>query len=80
MGSLEREQTSVGREAVSASSKRKPTDVHFSSATDEWATPQWLFALLAWIFGGFDLDPCATAANAKCAKCFTKAENGLSQP
>ena len=28
---------------------------------------------------GFTLDPCATAANAKCAKYFTEADDGLTQ-
>ena len=53
--------------------------VHFSSATDEWATPQALFDELAWLFGGFDLDPCATRENAKCARFFTREEDGLSR-
>ncbi len=52
--------------------------VHFSSATDEWATPQWLFEALDREFG-FTLDPCATAQNAKCERFFTRAEDGLRQ-
>jgi phage N-6-adenine-methyltransferase len=54
-------------------------NIHFSSATDEWETPRWLFSLLAWLFGGFNLDPCATPANAKCSRFFTRAQDGLSQ-
>jgi len=53
--------------------------VHFSSATDEWATPQPLFDELDRIFGGFTLDPCATPDNAKCPRFFTRAEDGLAQ-
>jgi hypothetical protein len=34
-------------------------NIHFSSKTDEWPTPQWLFDALAKEFG-FDLAPCAT--------------------
>jgi phage N-6-adenine-methyltransferase len=34
---------------------------------------------LSWIFGGFTLDPCATKANAKCARFFTTCEDGLTQ-
>jgi site-specific DNA-methyltransferase (adenine-specific) len=60
--------TGQGRSAVS---------VHFSSATDEWETPQALFNELAWLFGGFTLDPCATRENAKCPRFFTKAQDGL---
>jgi phage N-6-adenine-methyltransferase len=71
----------VDRTSVMMTNRGKTAaqNVHFSSTTDEWATPQWLFALLAWIFGGFDLDPCATSTNAKCSRYFTKGENGLSQ-
>ncbi len=53
--------------------------IHFSSATVEWETPQWLFDELAWTYGGFTLDPCATTANAKCARFFTRSDDGLSQ-
>lgn len=52
--------------------------VHYSSKTDEWPTPQWLFDALDREFG-FTLDPCSTNANTKCAKHFTRAEDGLRQ-
>jgi hypothetical protein len=58
---------------------RRPVSVHFSSATDLWSTPQDLFDKLDREFG-FTLDVCATADNAKCAKFYTKAEDGLAQP
>lgn len=54
--------------------------VHFSSATAEWETPRALFDELDRIFGGFNLDPCATEQNAKCARFFTREQDGLSQP
>lgn len=50
----------------------------FSSASVEWATPQALFDELDAEFH-FNLDPCCTHENAKCAEHFTKAEDGLSQ-
>ena len=50
----------------------------FSSASVEWATPQALFDELDAEFH-FDLDPCCTHENAKCAEHFTKVEDGLSQ-
>jgi phage N-6-adenine-methyltransferase len=53
-------------------------DVHFSSATDEWATPQKLFDPLNAVFH-FTLDPCATSVNAKCRRYFTIVEDGLRQ-
>jgi site-specific DNA-methyltransferase (adenine-specific) len=54
-------------------------NVHFSCATVEWETPHALFDELSYIFGGFDLDPCATEANAKCPNYFTKEDDGLAQ-
>lgn len=53
-------------------------DVHFSSATPEWATPQDLFDKLNREFR-FTLDPAATKKNAKCKRFYTEKENGLEQ-
>ena len=52
--------------------------VLFSSKTDNWATPPELFKDLDNEFK-FTLDPCASEENHKCAKYFTKEENGLLQ-
>lgn len=54
------------------------TDVMFSSATSEWATPQDLFDSLNAEFH-FTLDPCSTDENAKCEKHYTKEQDGLKQ-
>ena len=51
----------------------------FSSNTDEWATPQALFAALDAEFG-FTLDPCALPCSAKCERYFTPDDDGLSRP
>ena len=48
----------------------------FSSAKEDWATPQDFFDKLNEEFG-FDLDPCASKENHKCEHYFTKQENGL---
>lgn len=48
----------------------------FSSAKEDWATPQDFFDKLNEEFH-FDLDPCADAENAKCKEYYTKEENGL---
>ncbi len=61
-----------------ASRSARSLRVHFSSATDEWPTPRWLFDALNAEFA-FTLDPCATSQNAKCACHFTKMEDGLAQ-
>lgn len=50
----------------------------FSSETAEWATPQAFYDELNREFG-FTLDPCATPQNAKCAKFYTKEQDGLAQ-
>lgn len=50
----------------------------YTSNTDDWATPQGLFDALNDEFE-FTLDPCASSDNAKCAKYFTKEDNGLFQ-
>ena len=59
--------------------RRAARSVHFSSASAEWETPGDLFNELDRIFGGFTLDPCATPQNAKCARFFTRADDGLAQ-
>lgn len=64
------------RQETCKGSNSKSLSVHFSSATDEWATPQWLFDALHKEFG-FTLDVCSTHENAKCRRHFTRDENGL---
>ena len=51
----------------------------YSSATDEWPTPAPLFAALDAEFG-FELDVCASPSNAKCARFWTRDDDGLRQP
>ena len=50
-----------------------------SSRTDEWATPPDFFAALEAEYGPFDVDVCATPENAKCARYFTREQDGLAQ-
>lgn len=64
-----------GRE-VSSYDYQGSMDVHFSSATDEWSTPEDVFAGLDSEFG-FTLDAAASPDNHKCEKYFTKEDNGL---
>ena len=52
--------------------------VMFSSNSVEWATPQKTFDELNAEFH-FTLDPCSTHENAKCAKHYTREEDGLKQ-
>jgi site-specific DNA-methyltransferase (adenine-specific) len=49
-----------------------------SRQSDEWETPQKVFDELNDEFC-FTLDPCATEANHKCEKFFTKEDDGLSK-
>lgn len=52
--------------------------VHFSSATDMWATPQEFFDDLNREFK-FETDVCALPENAKCTRFFTPEDDGLVQ-
>ena len=53
-------------------------NIHFSSKTDLWATPQSFFDKYNAMYN-FTLDVCATNDNAKCSTYFTKEQNGLSK-
>lgn len=52
--------------------------VHFSSKSDEWATPQDFFDRLNTIHS-FTLDACASELNAKCSNYYTESDNALIQ-
>lgn len=54
------------------------TELMFSSKTDNWATPQYLFDKYNEIYN-FTLDVCADLTNAKCNKFFTKEDDSLIQ-
>lgn len=54
------------------------TELMFSSKTDKWSTPQWLFDELDKEFH-FTLDPCADEFNYKCNKYYNKEQDGLLQ-
>jgi len=58
--------------------KKAKGAIGFSSASTEWDTPQAFFDKLDKQFE-FTLDPCATAASAKCDKYFTEEDDGLAQ-
>jgi phage N-6-adenine-methyltransferase len=59
---------------------RSKMDVHYSSTTDDWSTPQDLFDLLDAEFH-FTLDVCATEESTKVPRhFFTETEDGLAQP
>jgi site-specific DNA-methyltransferase (adenine-specific) len=53
--------------------------VHYSSATDNWATPRDLLARLSAEFGPFDLDVCADVMNAAAERYFTRSDDGLTR-
>jgi phage N-6-adenine-methyltransferase len=65
-------------DASELAERRVMNSVLFSSATEEWATPQALFARLDRRYR-FTLDPCATSDNAKCPTYFTREQDGLKQ-
>ena len=53
-------------------------EVHFSSKSNEWNTPDDLYNTLHNEFN-FTLDPCTNGENNKCNKFYTEKENGLIQ-
>lgn len=53
--------------------------VVFSSGNDEWETPRDLFEKLDREFH-FTLDACASEANRKCDRYYTREDNGLDKP
>jgi phage N-6-adenine-methyltransferase len=53
--------------------------VMFSSASNEWATPQAFFDKLNDIFGPFTLDAAASSDNYKVATYYTQSDDSLSQ-
>ena len=52
------------------------TEIHFSSKTDLWETPQFFFDRLEQEFH-FDLDACALPENAKCLRYISPEQDGL---
>lgn len=54
------------------------TDLMFSSATDNWATPQDFFNKLNEKYN-FNLDPCASKENHKCENYFTQEQDWLTK-
>lgn len=53
-------------------------NIHFSSKSNEWATPQYFFDEVNAKYH-FTLDTCATSENAKCVNYFTPEQDGLKQ-
>lgn len=53
-------------------------NIHFSSKSNEWATPQDFYDQLDKEFH-FSLDVAADAENAKSARYFTQSDDGLAQ-
>jgi len=53
-------------------------NVHFSSKTDLWSTPESFYQKQNEIYN-FTLDPCCTTENRKCEKHYTIDDDGLAQ-
>lgn len=58
---------------------RTSHEILSSSRSDNWPTDPAVFARLDAQFGPFDLDPCASVENAKCARYFTREDDGLAR-
>lgn len=77
----EQAERDVGKSVADTAPARTPGHlmrVMGSSADLGWATPQQWFDYLNLEFR-FTLDPCCTHQNAKCARHYTPAEDGLAQ-
>jgi phage N-6-adenine-methyltransferase len=59
--------------------RRHQQSIHFRAGPCEWSTPPAFFDRLDARYH-FDLDVCATAANAKCPRFFDRGQDGLKQP
>jgi phage N-6-adenine-methyltransferase len=70
---------SVARQALGAASCSAGS-VHFSSASDDWPTPQDFFDRMNALHGPLELDVCASPENAKCPRYYTREDDGLAQP
>lgn len=68
----------IVNEALAEEQEQDAMAVHYSSVTDEWATPQTLFDLLDSEFH-FELDVCALDSSAKCDRYFDPETDGLAQ-
>ena len=65
--------------STSASAAASGSAVHFSSATDDWPTPQEFFDRMNALHGPLELDVCASPTNAKCPRYYTRDDDGLAQ-
>lgn len=54
--------------------------IHYSSARQDWATPDGVFEHLATRYGPFTLDAAASTANARCPDYLTEANDALTHP
>jgi phage N-6-adenine-methyltransferase len=55
------------------------SSVHFSSASDDWPTPQDFFNRVNSQYGPLELDVCASSENTKCPHWYTREDDGLAQ-
>jgi phage N-6-adenine-methyltransferase len=72
------DESEVSRAALLRVASGTKLDVHFSSASDDWSTPEDLFLILDEEFG-FTLDVCASGDNAKVPNYYDREQNGLAQ-
>ncbi len=68
--------TNIEKQLIPAEKKSRLTKGLFSSRTEEWETPDYVFLALKKEFD-FQVDVCATAENAKCKIYFDKSVDGM---
>jgi site-specific DNA-methyltransferase (adenine-specific) len=68
--------TNIENQLIPADEKSRLTKGLFTSRTEEWETPEYVFLALKKEFD-FQVDVCATSENAKCKIYFDKSVDGL---
>jgi phage N-6-adenine-methyltransferase len=68
----------ISTAAVVKAASADAMGIHYSSATDEWATPLDFYEVVNQEFK-FELDVCALPSSAKCERYFTPEDDGLAQ-
>lgn len=53
--------------------------IHFSSKSDLWSSPEWVFQFASSRWGPFSIDLCASVDNTKCAKFYSVEDDSLAQ-
>lgn len=74
---LDNEETTISA-ACNEIKQQEKMEVHYSSETPEWGTPQKIIKRVISVFGKIDLDPCSDGVTVPAATHYTVKDDGLS--